>query len=68
MHLLRITLHVDAFGLAQGGAWDWHDAAGRHVTTTVKPIGWFRDTLPADAAGWLAAEAWQDHERQLSLF
>lgn len=68
MHLLRITLHVDPFGLVQGGAWDWYDGNGRRVTTVVQPMGRFHDTMPADAASWLAIEAWRDHEQQLSLF
>jgi hypothetical protein len=64
---VRIDLHLDAFGVAIGGAWTLYDVSGRRLGAEVFPE-FVAHALPEAAAAFLVAEAIDHAGRQLTLF
>lgn len=68
MKILRITVCVDAFGLACGGGWEWNDAHGKRLAITAWPYGKLENRLVRDVASELAFHAMKEAGQQLALF
>lgn len=64
---LVLTLHLDAFGLATGGAYTVYRPDGERLACYAWP-GFERDLLPEDAARYVCGEAVDWCTRQLTLF
>ena len=64
---IRIDLHVDAFGLVDGGAWTVYGPNGRKLACEVT-VGFPHQLLPMPAAAVLVQSAEEHCRRQLTLF
>lgn len=68
MHVLRLYIHVDAFGLAHGGAWEWRRSDGSTIVTRVLAMEELLNWTVEQAAVHLARLAMDRAETQLRLF
>lgn len=67
-HRLVLTLHLDAFDLAQGGGWTEYDVDGEQVASEAYPAFSEPDLFP-DAALQHLLDRWlAHHARQQALF
>jgi hypothetical protein len=64
--LLKISLHLDAFNMAQGGGFAWYDSAGRLVASEAFPAFVDGELTEVEAAELLVTLAVE--RRQMTLF